>query len=175
MRRLDRPTLVRILHSLDRGLDEPADLILVGGAALLLLVDDARVTFDLDALGSPGLARIERVAANLQVDGASVPLSSRSAMFEGHLPDDWSQRLRWHALPHLQRLRVGTPAPEDLAVMKVFRLLSKDADDILRLAGLAGFDRDLFRRGFESALPSAIGDPRWHAQSFKLVWERLGR
>lgn len=173
MTRLDRPTLGRILHALDRDLDEPADLVLVGGAALLLLVDDARVTFDLDVLGSSGLERIARVARDLDFEGKPLPLSTRSAMFEGHLPPDWADRVRWHAIAHLQRLRVATPSPEDLAVMKVFRLLSKDADDILRLATLPGFDRDLFRRGFALALPNAVGEPRWHEQSFRLVWERL--
>ena len=69
-------------------------------------------------------------------------------------------------------LKVFTPCPEDLAIMKLFRFVAKDVEDIQRLFALSSFDANLFRNRFYSVLPIAIGDPRWHAQSFVILWNK---
>lgn len=166
---LDRKGLGTALRAIDAVLEEPADLILVGGAAVLLLTDGVRVTFDLDAMQSAGLERIARATA----ESPSLPLNARSDPFEVFLPEDWRERLIGHTVEGVHRLRVYTPSPEDLAIMKVFRFGPKDADDIARLAGRRGFDRRSFRQRFIRVLRAAIGDPGWHAHSFEMVWNRL--
>lgn len=69
--------------------------------------------------------------------------------------------------------RVFVPCPEDLAVMKVYRFLSKDQDDLYRLARLPTYGRDLFQRSFLSVLKVSIGDKRRNAQSFAQAWNAL--
>ena len=72
-----------------------------------------------------------------------------------------------------REVRVHLPRPEDLAVAKVFRFVAKDAEDIVRLSALASFDRKVMMSGFLNVLPVAIGNPRDHAQSFAMAWNRL--
>ena len=169
MKRLDRSGLKKILRALDARLDGPANLTLVGGAAMLLLTTDVRVTYDVDAMDDDDLDRIEAAAADL----AAVDINTRSDAFEICLPEDWRDHLVRHALTGLTHLRVSTPRAEDLAVMKVFRFGPKDADDIARLARRPGFDRRRFLAGFRNAVRATIGEPSWHAHSFEMIWNRL--
>lgn len=169
MMRLDRKGLEVVLREMDARLETEADLILVGGAAVILLAEGPRVTSDLDAMWTDDLDQLENAAASI----SSIHFSRRSDPFEICLPGDWRDRLVRHPIAGLSRLRVHSPAPEDLAVMKVFRFGPKDADDIARLASRPGFDRSRFRAGFENAVVATIGDPRWHAQSFEMLWNRL--
>ena len=53
------------------------------------------------------------------------------------------------------------------------KLITKDAEDVRRLSDLAFFDRNVFMAGFLNVLPVAIGNPREHALSFALAWNRL--
>lgn len=57
--------------------------------------------------------------------------------------------------------------------MKVFRFLSKDQDDLYRLAHLPGFDGDLFQESFLAVLRFSIGDKRRDALSFAEAWNAL--
>jgi hypothetical protein len=168
VRRLDRCQLLEILRAVDDDLREPASLLLVGGAAVLLLTQTTRVTLDVDLLASEGVERALEVAERR----ATSVFSLRSDAFEICLPEDWRDRLTWHDL-RLTHLTIGTPAPEDLAVMKVFRFLAKDADDIASLFHTPGFGHRAWRRRFIDTLPYVIGEPRWHAQSFVMIWNRL--
>jgi hypothetical protein len=168
MLRLDRAKLLEILQAVDDELLEPANLVMVGGAAVLLLTETARVTMDVDLMGTEGIEHVIEVAERQAIRVFSL----RSDAFEIFLPEDWRDRIRWHELP-FARLAVGTPAPEDLAVMKVFRFLAKDTDDIASLFRSPGFDREAWKSRFIATFPFAIGEPRWHAQSFSMIWSRL--
>lgn len=172
---IDRDQLATLLARLDSHLDHPVDLLLVGGAAVLVLCEDATATRDLDAFPTEDLAAIERALAEVvEQDGLGpVDLNRRSTGFESFLPEDWEKRVRWSERLSTQHIRLGTPCPEDLAVMKLFRYASKDAIDIARLASLPDFDFEAFRRRFLRVLPVAIGDQRYHAQSFALAWNAL--
>ena len=173
MSRMDRRDLERALAHLDVLCPGPVELTLVGGAAVALLVPDTRVTFDLDAMAGPGLPGLLAALAEHDAADERPPLSTRSDAFELFLPPDWRERRIVHHLSGLRRLTVLTPAPEDLAVMKLFRFHAKDADDIARLSQRPGFDRERLRTAFETTLPGALGDPAWHRQSFQMIWERV--
>jgi hypothetical protein len=172
---IDRDGLRDTLARVDSHLASPVDLLLVGGAAMLALCEDAQATRDLDAFPGPGLAAFRRGLAEAVQRGALAPLdlNDRSRMFESLLPEGWEERVRVCGQLSTRRIRLCTPSPEDLAVMKVFRYRAKDAEDIARLAALPDFDFPAFRRGFELVLPIATGDPRYHAQSFCLAWNAL--
>lgn len=169
MKWLGRRRLAAILQSVDAQLDRPTRLVLVGGAAVLLLTTEERVTYDIDAMYDDDFGRVAVAAKAVP----ALDINARSDPFEICLPEDWRDRLVQHAQSSLSLLRVFTPAAEDLAVMKVFRFAPKDADDIARLAAQPGFDRQRFRAGFENAVRATIGEPRWHAQSFEMIWSRL--
>jgi hypothetical protein len=164
-----RDDLRALLAGAATRLQGPVDIIVVGGGALLALVPAARVTRDLDLLPTPGAAAFRRAVGAAR----GVEVGTAAGGFEALLPDGWESRLVLSDTLSCPPLRVFTPAPEDLAVMKLFRFLAKDAEDIRRLAALPGFDRGAFRERFAAALATAIGEPRWHAQSFELIWNAL--
>lgn len=163
--------LKRALTGADHRLDERVDVILVGGAAVIVLSPDGSSTRDIDALSGEGLSRLKRALAEAGTQG--LELNDGADSFEVYLPQDWRGRLRLSRKFSTRRIKIYTPAPEDLAVMKVFRLAAKDADDIALLAGLPAFRRKRFLAGFLDVLPVAIGDQRHHAVSFAMVWNRL--
>jgi hypothetical protein len=166
---LGRDDLQAILAGAAARLVEPVDIIVVGGGAMLVLAPEARSTRDIDLLPTAGAEAFRRA-----VTGAhGIEVGTAAAAFEVLLPDGWESRLALAVELSGPSLRAFTPAPEDLAVMKLFRFLAKDAEDIRKLAALPGFDRDAFRERFLSTLPTAIGEPRWHAQSFALIWNAL--
>ena len=136
---------------------------------MLALAPEARSTRDLDLLPTAGAEAFRRAVAGVR----EIEVGTTAAGFEALLPEGWEARLALAAGLSGPSLRVFTPAPEDLAVMKLFRFLAKDAEDIRTLAALPGFDRAAFRERFLSTLPTAIGEPRWHAQSFALIWNAL--
>lgn len=164
------------LRALDRSIPAAEmEISLIGGAAVALLcADEERETDDIDTLTTEALGEAARVGA-LQVPPVNV--NDRGRMFDNYLPEDWESRRRqvFPLSPGRHRLRVFVPCPEDLAVMKVFRFLSKDEDDLVRLAALASFDRTLFLKSFLSVLKSSVGDKRRDAQSFALTWNALFR
>ena len=175
MRLLTRDDLRRILAAVDAQLDRSVDLVLVGGGALLVLSPEARATHDLDVFPTPHLDGFEEALKSAVAGevGAAVDINTRSVGFESLLPKDWRDRLVRSPEFSTRHIRVFTPAVEDLAVMKIFRFAAKDAEDIERLAAHPSFDRDVFIERFLEVLPVSIGDPRWHAQSFTLLWNGL--
>lgn len=58
-------------------------------------------------------------------------------------------------------------------MMKVFRFLAKDQDDLYRLARLPDFDPNLFQKSFLSVLKFSVGDQRRDALSFAQTWNAL--
>jgi hypothetical protein len=164
------------VSQIDRAADgQPVDLVVVGGCGVLALAGQGDATRDIDALKTPGLLALQRHLGDARWSGLcqELELNTNADIFLGHLPQDWEDRLVKHPSLSVGSVSVATPGPEDLAVMKVFRLQSKDASDIMLLAGLPGFAPGLFRRLFKEVLPVAIGSDTWHRQSFCMVWNRL--
>jgi len=168
--------LKAFLMALDRRIPPPGrDIVLIGGAAVTLLcADDERQTDDIDTLAGEALELVMQIGAQ---QNPPININARADMFDNYLPEDWESRRR-QVFPFSRgthHLRVFVPCPEDLAVMKVFRFLSKDQDDLYRLAQLPGFDRSLFLKSFLSVLRFSVGDPRRDALSFSQTWNALFR
>jgi hypothetical protein len=162
------------IRTLDRAIPDPGtDITLIVGAAVTLLcADDERQTDDIDTLAGSALEIAMQVGAR---QNPPVNVSARGDMFDNYLPEDWESRRRqvFPFSPGSHHLRVFVPCPEDLAVMKVFRFLAKDQDDLYRLAHLPDFDRNLFQKSFISVLRFSVGDKRRDALSFAQTWNAL--
>lgn len=170
---ISRDSLNSILKQLDKHLKKEVEIVLVGGGALLVLTPDSTATRDLDAFPTDTLKLVQAALFDLRDKIGPVDLNIRSAGFESYLPEGWDRRIVLSEEFSGASIKVYTPTPEDLAVMKVFRFNAKDAQDIARLAALSQFKRDEFKKRFLSVLAVAIGEPRWHAQSFSMIWNRL--
>lgn len=174
MKRIGREELSDLVQKLEQLTGHPLDVVLVGGAGVMALTPQVRPTRDIDILWTDSLLELRAIIGPEAWEGlcSFASLSARSDPFEVYLPNDWEERAVQSSLS-TALVRVLTPCPEDLASMKVFRLLARDADDIQALSLLAGFDRTAFRRAFCATLPFAIGAPSWHAESFGMVWNGL--
>ena len=170
---ISRDDLKYLLAQIDRAISEPVDLLLVGGSAVLVLCPRAVATKDLDAFPTDSLHHLSRALKNIRTQDRAIDLNTASAAFETYLPDDWQSRIAISAEFSTGNIRVFTPEAEDLAVMKLFRYVAKDAEDIVRLAELENFCSEDFLSRFLEVLPVAIGDTRRHAQSFCLAWNAL--
>jgi len=167
--------LSRLVEGAARHLSRETDILLVGGSAVLAWCPDGSATRDIDAMRTEGIeAFIEAVREWCRAHGEEpVDVNTRADAFEVFFPGDWRDNTRLWDECSTGPLRVHLPRPEDLAVAKVFRFVAKDAEDIARLAALPSFDREVLMSGFLNVLPVAIGNPREHALSFLMAWNRL--
>ena len=174
MRRISIADLAAIVLNLHELVEQELQLVLVGGTGVMALTPTVHPTQDIDVLWSDSLLAARTALGEKRWNQfcKEAQLSTRSDPFEVLLPSDWRKRKVQSPLS-TTRVRVVTPCPEDLASMKVFRLLARDADDIQALAALPDFAPKLFKRSFCATLPFAIGRSRWHVQSFCMVWNGL--
>ncbi|MDE0288259.1 MAG: DUF6036 family nucleotidyltransferase [bacterium] len=118
-------------------LSEPADLLVVGGAALLLRWDPARVTYDVDVV-TPLPAAVEDAAAVVAARYGLSPFWLNSGALvarpAGLEPDE---ALVVHAG---KNLTVSVAGPRYLLAMKVFAGRGTDRSDLLHLFGPAAVD-----------------------------------
>lgn len=149
MKLLDRKMFKSIIKKLDGRLQEETRLLLVGGSAVVVLCEDAEATKDLDAFPTENLNRILDAVKD-ESSMEFVDINTMSSSFEPYLPEDWESRVLHSSDFSGKYLQIFTPCPEDLAVMKVFRYVAKDAEDIEKLARLKTFDRDAFRKKIHS-------------------------
>jgi hypothetical protein len=137
---LDRKRMIKALNALDRQLDQPARLVIGGGAAMVLAYDHPLVTQDVDAFAARGglpMADLDRVARRVARELNLEPdwLNAHFETYTGVLPEGYSARLR--RVLQGQHLLVDALGPEDLLIMKCFAGRDKDrphARKLLRLA-----------------------------------------
>jgi hypothetical protein len=167
--------LSRLLRGAAEHLDREVDIIIVGGSAVLAWCPHGTATRDIDAMRTEGTGAFIKAVHEwcLAHDEEPVDVNTSADPFEVFFPDDWRDNVRTSDALSTGPLRVHLPRPEDLAVAKVFRFVAKDAEDIARLSALASFDRKVMMTGFLNVLPFAIGNPREHALSFAMAWNRL--
>jgi len=129
---MDKAELVQVLQELDVSLAVPCDVIVIGGAAMILYFGARRATRDIDVLllrGDVGeLRRAVRDVARLH-DLPDDWLSDAAKGFADILPPDFYHRLTPLPLP-LQRLHVYVLGRPDQAAMKIVALREQDLEDL---------------------------------------------
>jgi hypothetical protein len=126
---LDSRRMRRALTELDALLEQPAHLVVGGGAAMVLAYDHPIATQDVDAFAVRGSLRIgeldqlaKRVSKKLDIEPDW--LNGHFETFTGVLPADYASRLR--PVYKGAQLRVDALGPEDLLIMKCFAGRDKD-------------------------------------------------
>lgn len=119
---LSKSEILQRLHEVDessRGFTHPVEVLIVGGSALALL-GDARMTSDIDYIGSLGYLPKEYLS--------SLGLSGNvKTFFALYGTDDYSAL----ELAGFKNIRVRVLSYEDLAVMKLFSTRGKDLEDLI--------------------------------------------
>ncbi len=129
---MEKAELVQALQELDVRLVTPCDIIVIGGAAMILYFGARRATRDVDILllrgDVEGLRRAVKYVARLH-DLPEDWLSDAAKGFADILPPDFYQRLTLLPLP-LQRLHVYVLGKPDQAALKIVALRERDLEDL---------------------------------------------
>jgi hypothetical protein len=113
-----------------------ADVFIVGGAAMALAYDAARVTRDVDAMFVPhGIVHDEAIRV---ADDLGLPrwwLNEQASVYISGKNDLGKRRVFDHP-----GLRVMAASPDHIFAMKAFAARTRDIDDLRLLAGILGVE-----------------------------------
>lgn len=157
-----------ILRTLDRHLTAAGAVRLFGGAALILAYGRARQTEDADLLLDDAECRAlidgagfseALEATNAELNPQGLYLTHIFGPEQEILAPGWRERCRPVSVSGLERLRVSSLAPVDLALTKLARGDEGDLDDIRFLLATAQLDPAEARTAVEQALvPEILSD-----------------
>lgn len=149
-----RQSIEQFAEALSARLVAPADLFLIGGAALLL-VGSSRATQDIDFVGSdsppgddPWRIALARTMADARLDVEAVP-------FEAFVPRLRGGEARHRLVGTYGRVRLWVFDPLAIALSKLDRGFETDLDDIGFLLRQGILTRRQIRDAIEEAAPSA--------------------
>lgn len=141
---MDKSELLKVLQELDAQLSSSYDIVLVGGAAMILHFGAHRATRDVDALVLRGDIRKLRQAVKTVAQECNLPenwLSDAVKGFADILPHDFYHRLVPLSLP-LQHLRLSVLGRPEQTAMKIIALREQDLEDLeLLLPQLSEVDK----------------------------------
>ena len=133
---MNRQELENTLRDLDRRLSAPCDVIVVGGAAMILWFGANRATRDIDVIPLRGGWTEVRRGAEAVARDRGLPLdwiADAAKAFADVLPPDSSDRLIPLDLG-LTQLRAFIPGLPDLVALKAVALREQDLEDLELLA-----------------------------------------
>lgn len=154
----NRDLILTSLRLLDQSVEEPADLVVIGGAALALWQADALLTKDVDLMQRPKEVVLV-AAARLRGQPGFLPLDVATVATP---PDDYESRLQCHPIEGLKHLRVWLPEAHDWAWMKLARGSEHDMQGIEALHVVSPLSLDTLL----ARLPEVLRN--WHGPANRL-------
>lgn len=130
MRLFNKEILDQLITEADKNLSRKADLVLIGGTALVVKYLSPRATMDVDTYSKVTKELQEAWKKAEKAIGVKIPLS-QSTIAEG--PYEMEDRFTLYQDLNLKNLKVFVPEPADIVLMKVPRFVGKDRDDIKHL------------------------------------------
>lgn len=129
---MDKGELMEALQRLDKRLSSPIDIVLIGGAAMILHFGASRATRDIDVLVLSGDLAELRHAAKTVAQEHNLPedwLSDAGKGFADIFPPDFYHRLvpLEFEFQHLRLYVLGRP---EQAAMKIVALREQDLEDL---------------------------------------------
>jgi hypothetical protein len=140
MKRFAGTEIRSFLKVVDRHVDRPAKLVIIGGAAAALSLGSKFGTTDIGTANKT--AAIESACQEARKEsGLQIPLGMASVF---QTPYEYEKRLVPLSIPGLKNLHVLVPEKHDWALMKITRLLEKDISHILDVSKTVGFNKKVF-------------------------------
>jgi hypothetical protein len=168
--RFDRRQLVAFVRALDRNLDRPTTVVVIGGAAAAMAYHAGTKTADIDVWRGLTDSLLEAAGRARRDTGLAVQIGSAAV---ADFPLNYEDRLRQARGLALEKLTMVFPDKYDLALAKAVRGYQHDLDaieGIHRNHRLAA--RTLITR-FEEEMTAAITDPRKLRLNMAMVAARL--
>ncbi len=161
--------LRRFLAAVDRALERPAEVVIIGGAAAAIAYGVASGTRDIDTWTKVRADLATAAEAARAATRLAIPLAQSGVR---GAPHDFESRLE-RILPRLQRLKASVPERHDLALMKVLRCDEHDLQAIEAIHRLAPLDPSLLVTRYQQEMDSAIIEPRRLRAQLLAAIERL--
>jgi 8-oxo-dGTP pyrophosphatase MutT (NUDIX family) len=159
------------LEAVDRHLEGPARICIIGGTAAALGYGVETFTNDVDTYES--LTDHERLEAAARLasaeTGLAIPIVPSGI---ADLPYDYGDRVR-PVMEYLQRLRVFVPDRHDLVLSKIIRWQENDIEHVLALHEREPLSPETLVARYLDEFDQAIGDPRTRDFNFLDCMERL--
>ena len=128
-RKYTREELVKFVRSMDRVIEEPTEILVIGGAAAALKYGATASTKDIDTWHTVPRA-VAKAAADARAEtGLAVPIE-KAGVSDG--PYHYEDRVQTVSM-RLKKLRILVPERHDLALMKVVRGDRHDEDMIAEI------------------------------------------
>jgi len=163
-----RRQLETFLRAVDAALDQPVDLVVIGGSAAALHYGVGRATHDIDTWTNVEAGLAAAAASARSMTGLNVPLQKSGV---ADAPVDFESRLE-RVLPDLQKLTLFVPERHDLVLMKAVRCYEHDLEAIAGIHAHSRLDLGVLVERFREEM-SPIGDPVRLRRNFLVVVERL--
>jgi hypothetical protein len=149
---IDDPWL-GFLRAVDETLRQPTEIHCIGGFALLLLLENARPTGDVDFIDAvPDQAAID--LARLAGKGSKLAADHKLYLQVVRVvepPSEYRSRLL-DAAPIFKKLTIKVLDPYDLILTKLERNFPRDREDVGSLISELRLDGDILRRRFDEEL-----------------------
>jgi hypothetical protein len=129
---MDKSTLIQALQELDQEVSRPANIVIVGGAAMIVHFGAFRATMDVDVIIDPQRSEevkrtAKKVAEKLNLDENW--LNDGVKGFSDILPDDFQNHLSLLDI-QLQNLKIYALGLAEQLAMKIIALREQDLEDI---------------------------------------------
>ena len=162
-----RDQILGFLKALDKELDEPFELILIGGTAATLAYKVTRATRDIDAINDvKGLQKAYE--ATKQKTGVDIPLEQVS-VFDA--PYDYEDRLVILEDSSLTNLVIKIPEIHDLILMKTIRGYEHDFEAIQEMIEKNEVSKSTLEERIRNELGQAIGNKKRIGLNFSALLE----
>lgn len=169
MRAYTPAELRRFLTAVDRALERPAEVVIIGGAAAAIAYGVTSGTRDIDTWTRVRTELAAAAGRARTATGLAVPLA-QSGVADG--PHDFESRLE-RILPRLKRLQASVPERHDLVLMKLLRCDEHDLQAIEELHRRSPLLPSVLVTRYQQEMDSAIIDPRRLRAQFLVAIERL--
>lgn len=129
---MDKRELIETLRELDERLSSSFDVVVIGGAAMILHFGARRATRDIDALVLRGDLTELRLAVKAVARERGLPedwMSDAAKGFADILPPDFYHRIRPLGFP-FRRLRLYALGRPEQVAMKIVALREQDLEDL---------------------------------------------
>jgi hypothetical protein len=168
-RKYTRDELVRFVRSVDRFIDEPTKLLVIGGAAAALEYGATGSTKDIDTWTNVPRAVAKAAVNAREATGLEVPIE-KAAVTDG--PYHYEDRIRSAAM-RLKKLQIFVPDRHDLALMKVVRGDRHDEDMIADIHAHHPLRLETLLKRFEEEMGHVTKDERILRSQFRALVSRL--
>ncbi|MBI2345387.1 MAG: hypothetical protein HYV03_00540 [Deltaproteobacteria bacterium] len=169
MQRFSAQEMATFLRAMDRYVQAPYTLIVIGGAAAALAYGAIDVTRDIDTMNDPAPIMPAYEAAK-RATGLNIPLGPAGV---ADAPYEYEARLRRLGHPRLRKLTILVPERHDLVLMKVVRGYEHDLAAIEGIARNFPIKYDVLLQRFCSEMTHVVGRPETLRLNFLAAIERL--